>query len=250
MTKIWIVLPAYNEEEALPPLFQSITEALNEEKKDYSIIVVNDGSKDKTGEMIENYSKTLPVIPVHNDGNKGLAETIRRGLVEAAIRAQDNDVIVAMDADNTHPAGLMLRMLQLIKEGNDIVIASRYREGAHIRGLSFFRRFLSYGASWLFRIAFPTPGVRDYTCGYRMYRASALKKLRQQKGDQLISAKGFSCMVDLLLNLRQLDLVFTEVPMVLRYDLKPGASKMRVFKTIIETLGLILKKKFTSETVR
>ena len=242
--KIWIVLPAYNEEEGLPPLIDSLTEYLTEDRYEYSIIIVNDGSTDRTRQVIEDYAKKGFVIPIHNDGNKGLAETIRRGLMEAVQRAQSRDIIITMDADNTHPAGLVLRMARLIREGNDVVIASRYREGSHVRGLAFHRRVLSLIGSWLFRIIFPTHGVRDYTCGYRAYLAGALKALVRRYGPEFTTERGFSCMVDILLRLRQEPLIFTEVPLVLRYDLKIGSSKMKVVQTIYDTMSLLVRRRF------
>lgn len=241
--KIWIVLPAYNEEQALPLLLDSLVEAFHEDKKEFSILVVNDGSIDQTGKVAEDYSKKAPVVPIHNDGNKGLAETMRRGLIEAVQRANPKDIIIAMDADNTHPAGLALRMARLIREGNDVVIASRYREGSHVKGVSFHRRMLSGGAALLFRCFFPIRGVRDYTCGYRAYRVDVMKKLIDKYGREFISERGFSCMVDILLRLREEDLVFTEVPLVLRYDLKPGLTKMKVVQTIFDTLKLLVRRR-------
>jgi dolichol-phosphate mannosyltransferase len=241
--KIWVVLPAYNEEQALPVLLDSVVENLSEESKDFSIIVVNDGSEDRTGQVAEDYAKRAAVIALHNDGNKGLAETMRRGLMEAVNRANPKDIIVTMDADNTHPAGLALRMIRLIREGNDVVIASRYRAGSHVRGISFHRLLLSIGASWLFRIFFPIRGVRDYTCGYRAYRADVMKTLIDRHGREFISERGFSCMVDILLRLRECDLVFAEVPLVLRYNLKPGRTKMRVLQTVFDTLKLLIRRR-------
>lgn len=241
--KIWVVLPAYNEEQALPDLIHGLDESLSEEGRQFQVIVVNDGSSDRTLEVARSFEKTHPVQVVDNGVNKGLAETLRRGLIHALNQADDRDVIVTMDADNTHPAGLALRMIRSIREGNDVVIASRYRPGSYVRGLSLFRRFLSFGAAILFRITFPTRGVRDYTCGYRAYRTSVLKQLQSQLGDRFISEKGFACMVDLLLQLRRLNLIFTEVPLVLRYDLKPGRSKMQISRTIKETLLLLLRRR-------
>lgn len=245
--KVWIVLPAYNEALALPPLLDSLIDSMKEDGRKFEIVVVNDGSKDNTTDVLQGFiDRSLPVRMLINDPNRGLAETIKRGLLEALSLADSQDVIITMDADNTHPAGLALRMIRLIREGNDVVIASRYREGSYIRGLSWFRRFLSYGASWLFRIVFPTRGVRDYTCGYRAYRVTALQELQRRDGNNFIKEKGFACMVEILLSLRSLDLIFTEVPMVLRYDLKPGRSSMAVFKTIRQTFALLLRKRLAA----
>jgi dolichol-phosphate mannosyltransferase len=244
--KTWIVLPAYNEELALPPLVDSLVDNLKETGFGFSIIIVNDGSQDRTGTLIDQYSSHLPVIALHNDPNRGLAETIKRGLLEAVKRAEDKDVIITMDADNTHPAGLVFRMLRLIREGNDVVIASRYREGSYVRGVTLFRRTLSRGAAVLFKLFFPIRGVRDYTCGYRAYRADALKRLVARHGNEIITERGFSCMIDILLRLRQEDLVMAEVPLVLRYDQKPGATKMNIRQTIQDTLLLLVRRRLSS----
>jgi len=244
MNKIWIALPAYNEEEALPPLIKGISEHLTFNNFQYSIIIVDDGSKDRTGELIEEWAKTKPIIPFHNNPNKGLAETLRRGLLEAVKRASDDDIVITLDADNTHLPGLMPRMIARISEGNDVVIASRYREGSAIRGVPWNRLLLSLGAAWLFRLVFPIPGVRDYTCGYRAYRVTVLKQLISKYGeDRFVSERGFSCMVDVLLRLREFKPICCEVPIVLRYDYKPGASKMKVLQTVLDTLKLMIKRR-------
>ncbi len=85
--------------------------------------------------------------------------------------------------------------------------------------------------------------MRDYTSGYRAYRVSALSQLVSRYGENFISEKGFASMVDILLRLRKQQLIFTEVPLVLRYDLKPGRSKMNVSQTIKETLNLLVRRK-------
>lgn len=244
--KMWVVLPAYDEEQALPELLDSLVESFSKNLKEFCIIVVNDGSRDRTGEIAEDYGKRAPVIAIHNDRNKGLADTMRRGLMEAVRRADPEHIIVTMDADNTHPAALALEMVQLIREGKDVVIASRYREGSHVQGVSLHRLLLSNAASWLCRILFPIPGVRDYTCGYRAYRAEVIKALVDRYGKDFISERGFSCMLDILLRLRERDLAFAEVPLLLRYGLKPGHTKMRVLQTIFDTLKLLIRRRFTA----
>ena len=155
LMKIWMVLPAYNEEDALPPLIDSIVEQFREESREFEIIVVNDGSQDRTREIAEAYSGKAPVRVCNNETNKGLAETLRVGFLEAIKLAAMHDIIITMDADNTFPAGLALRMVRLIREGNDVVIASRYRSGSYVRGVPLYRQLLSYAGSWLCRVLFP-----------------------------------------------------------------------------------------------
>jgi dolichol-phosphate mannosyltransferase len=102
---------------------------------------------------------------------------------------------------------------------------------------------MSRGASWLFRVVFPIRGVRDFTSGYRAYRAGALQEVIREHGPGFFDQPGFQCMVDVLLRLRGRGLAFAEVPMVLRYDRKEGASKMRVWRTATATLRLMVRRR-------
>jgi dolichol-phosphate mannosyltransferase len=241
--RLWVVLPAYNEEGSIGPLLESLLRELAADNSDFVILVVNDGSTDRTAAIVHGYESTRRVRLIDQPANRGLAETVRTGLLAAVRQARPDDIVVVMDADNTHPAGLVFRMTRLIREGNDVVIASRYREGSHVRGLKFSRKALSNGASWLFRAVFPTPGVRDYTCGYRAYRAGMLMQLVDRHGQEFISERGFACMVDILLRLREQGAIFCEVPLVLRYDRKEGPSKMKVLATVKETLALLVRRR-------
>ena len=243
-TKVIVVLPAYNEEKGIGSLLERISEALNDEQLAFEVLVVDDGSQDRTLQIVEEYSKELPVKVSRHAVNQGLGATIRDGLRLASLSASANDVVITMDADETHTPGLIVRMVRMIREGHDVVIASRYAPGGRVYGVSPFRRFLSFGASVLFRVVFPTRGVRDFTCGYRAYRGSVLQKAFVTYGDHFVESQGFQCMLDIVLKLRTLDVIFGEVPLLLRYDLKQGASKMRVAKTIRDSLMLLVKRRF------
>jgi dolichol-phosphate mannosyltransferase len=85
--------------------------------------------------------------------------------------------------------------------------------------------------------------VRDFTSGFRAYKANVLSRAVQQYGRDFLDQDGFQCMVDILFKLRRLRLVFGEVPMILRYDLKQDASKMNILKTSYATLMLLLKRR-------
>ncbi|MCL2413566.1 MAG: glycosyltransferase, partial [Bacteroidales bacterium] len=242
---LYIVLPAYNEEESIGKLLDRFEYYLQDSNiENYRIVVVNDGSQDRTQEILLDYQKRLPLDIVLHEVNKGLGPTIRDGLLYASQAADDNDIIITMDADDTHTPGLVYRMVNTMREGYDVVIASRYQKGARVYGLSLFREILSLGASYIFRIFMPIKGVRDFTCGYRAYRASVIKKAFEKFGDKFIDQQGFQAMVDIILRLRTMDVIFGEVPFILRYDMKQGASKMNVQATITKTLKLIWKRKF------
>ena len=157
--------------------------------------------------------------------------------------ARDHDIIVTMDADDTHTPGLVPGMVRMIREGHDVVVASRFARGGKVVGLTAGRRLISWLACWLMRATFPTSGVRDYTCGFRAYRAEVLSAAYAKYGERFVDQQGFQCMVDILLKLRRMRVIFGEVPMILRYDFKKGASKMRVFRTARQTVRVLLLRR-------
>jgi dolichol-phosphate mannosyltransferase len=75
-----------------------------------------------------------------------------------------------------------------------------------------------------------------------------LKDAFAKYGDRFIDQQGFQAMVDIILRLRSMNVIFGEVPFILRYDMKQGTSKMNVKATIMKTLKLILKRKFADKS--
>lgn len=233
------MLPAYNEEESLPSLLVRINRFRNFSQIPVKILVVNDGSKDKTLEIAQEAADdVLNIQP-----NKGLANGVREGIKYATRNMDDHDILVIMDADDSQPPDLIGRMIQQINEGSDIVIASRYRKGARILGLTWFRRLMSFCAGLLFKIMVPIKGVRDYTCGFRAYKVSFLRQLMQVYGDNLVQQKGFGVMAEILIKSKPLKPIIHELPFILRYDQKQGLSKMNVSRTVKQTLKMLFLRR-------
>ena len=236
------VLPAYNEAEALPPLlgrFQEIAGAL-----DHRIIVVDDGSTDGTAQAVEAFrDAAVPVEIVRHPKNRGLGAAVDTGLRAALARTTDGDFIVTMDADDTHPPSHIPAMLERARAGHDLVIASRFEPGAEWHGKTWDRVLFSYGVSWLFRILFPIRGVRDYTCGYRLYRRELVHAAYDRWGDRFLAERSFACMLDILLKMSRLRPRVVEVPLVFHYDRKPGPSKMQVARMVRRTLVLLVRRR-------
>lgn len=238
--RIFLMLPAYNESATLPSLLRRIDQVKTNTGLPIEVLVINDGSTDDTSELAKNFVGEAIAVNVHDViPNKGLANGMRTGFKLGIAELDDDDIIIAMDADDSHQPGLMVRMVQQINEGSDIVIASRYQKGARILGLSRFREFLSVGAGILYRIFIRIRGVKDYTCGYRAYRVSLLKEAQLHYGDKFIEQQGFGCMAEILIKLHKFNPVVHELPMILRYDYKLSDSKMQLSKTIKQSLTLI-----------
>jgi dolichol-phosphate mannosyltransferase len=240
--KIIVVLPAFNEAPTIGRLLTHIGEAMEEARLNFRVVLIDDGSVDGTSGVAGGFSPKMSLTIQRHEANLGLGATIRDGLVTAMRLAADNDIIVTMDADDTHSPGLILRMVSMVREGFDAVIASRYQKGSRIVGVPFHRRLLSSGASLLFRLVHPIKGVKDYTCGFRAYRADAIKRVLAVYGDGFLARDGFECMVDILLKLGKMGMIIGEAPFILRYDRKDGHTKMNVYRTSVRSLSLLMKR--------
>ncbi|REK11029.1 MAG: glycosyltransferase family 2 protein [Actinobacteria bacterium] len=242
--KVIIALPAYNEEPNLPDLLGRMDTALREMHIQYQVLIVDDGSTDRTYDIAAEWADKVPVSVRRHEENQGLGATLRDGLEWARDVAAPNDVIVTMDADNSHTPELIVRMIRMVREGHDVVVASRFQPGSRVRGVPLSRRVLSRLGSWLFKVTFPIKGIKDYTCGYRAYKAGVLQDALASD-PEFFDQDGFQVMVDVLIKLRKRrDLIFGEVPLILRYDLKEGESKMDVGATITKTLSLMVHRRF------
>lgn len=226
--RIWIGLPAYNEEAAIAALFPRFRELFPDKTSAYRIVLYNDGCSDGTVAAALSWQNDLNVEVIGCDQNMGLGHGLRALVAHAAQFGAPQDVLFIMDCDDTHHPRQIPQMFAALETGCDVVIASRYRAGASVAGVAWHRRMLSLGAAVLFKLLHPCRGVLDYTCGYRGYRVGLLQKARAAYGERLVCEPGFACMVELLLKLDRLGARMGEIPLALRYDLKHGASKMDV----------------------
>ena len=96
-----------------------------------------------------------------------------------------------------------------------------------------------------YRFMLNVPNVKDYTCGYRIYTNEIINKLVRDFGEEPIKEKSFACMMELLYKLYLSGAEFSEVGFQLRYDNKKGESKMKVLKTMSNSLrvGWYLRRK-------
>ncbi len=240
---IYVLLPAFNEETALPLLVSRINDFFDLSHTDYRIVVVDDGSSDRTAAVAQELAQKFPLDLVPHEVNKGLGAAMLTGFSYLCQHAESGDLVVAMDADNTHDPSLIPKMVQAIEDGSDVVIASRYAPGGDEVGLSGFRKFLSRGASFLVQAFFPVAGAKDFSCGYRMYRVEILKAAFSKYGNNFITETSFVCMAEILVKLAAIPATVSEVGLVLRYDLKEGASKMKYMQTIFRYFRFLFREK-------
>ena len=240
--KLFILLPAYNEEHSIGTLINRIRTGMESRGFAYEIIVYNDGSTDNTVGILKAISENVPLHIIGKEKNEGLGVAFLNLFKEVVkLSTAGEDIAIVLDSDNTHNPEHIFQIVNKIRDGFDVVIASRYLVDSRVVGVSSFRQFLSFGASWIMRILFPIQGVKDYTCGYRGYRISIIQKAINKFGDCLIEEKGFACMAEMLIKLRTLEVLAVEIPLILRYDQKAGESKMKIVNTIRRTLFMVFR---------
>jgi dolichol-phosphate mannosyltransferase len=239
---IYLLLPAFNEEQNLREEIERIACACYRGGLEYRVIVIDDGSTDGTAQEARELAQWLPVHLISHERNRGLGAALRTGIAYAVEQAAPDDCVITKDADNTQDPELIGPLCRRIADGADVVIASRYRTGSAEIGLALHRRLLSRAAGLLFQTLCPVPGVRDFTCGYRAFRAGTLAGAWGHFAPTggLIERVDFSATAELLLKLACVTDRFDELPLVLRYDLKAGRSKMRIARAIRGNLDLIV----------
>lgn len=235
---IVVLLPVYNEALSLPALLPKLREWLEHSGQPYRIVIGDDGSTDATAALTAEFAKTMPIEVIRHKRNRGLGETSRDLFEHAAETTAPRDVIVRMDCDNTHEPEFIGHMLAKLDQGYDVAIASRFQPGGGQRGVSAYRATISWCASVFMKVFFPIKGVREYSCGFRAYRAEVIKDAVEYYGSNFIqlTGLGFTCTLEKLVKLKMLGARFGEVPFVLRYDQKESESKM---VSSVTTLGYL-----------
>ncbi len=236
---IWILLPAYDEEASLPRLLPKLDAALRSHGVTYRLVVVDDGSSDGTPALLADFARSLPLDVVRHAINRGLGETERDGFEYIVARCAPEDRIVRMDCDDTHEPEYIFSLLSKLEEGYEVVNTSRFQPGGGQVGVDGYRAAISWLANQFMRALFGIAGTRDYSCGYRAYRAQAVQDAIEVYGNNFIQLRGlgFTSTLEMIVKLHLLGCRFSEVPFVLRYDQKQSSSKM---VGSITTLGYLM----------
>jgi len=240
--KILIGLPAYNEEKSIGSVLRSVVAFHKVSRYPVQVLVVNDGSTDNTAAIVEDFAEQYEFIRIINHrGNKGLGEAVKTILNYAVDNLDEEDVLVTMDADNTHNPFLIESMVgSLVSYNLDMVVASRFVKGGCELGLNRLRKFYSRGAMLFFKLFFPIRSLRDYSSGFRAYRIRVISRALAE-WQELITTSGFDCMAEIAAKFSRMGIRAGEVPMVLRYELKEGESKMDVARTVRGYFSLLGK---------
>jgi len=224
---ISVFFPAFNDEGSIGGLVGDALAVLPTLADDYEVIVVNDGSTDRTAAVLEELARTEPRLRVvHHEVNRGYGAALRTGFASAT-----KELVFYTDGDGQYDVRELARLRPLLTAGVDIV------NGYKIQRADVWRR-KAIGAVYnrLTHLLFSIP-IRDVDCDFRLLRRRAVEGLA------LVSSSGSIC-VELVHKLHRAGRVFAETP-VRHYPRAHGRSQFftlrRVGRTALDLLGLWLK---------
>lgn len=232
---IYFLIPTYNDADNLNGLVLNISKNIKERKK---IILVDDGSTDKTKSTVARLSKNFPVKLLTYEKNTGPGFAFKTGFLYIHKLTKPKDIIVTMEADNTSDYSILKKMIKLSNK-YDVVLSSPYQKGGKFIGISPHRKILSALANYLDELIFKL-GVKTTSSFYRAYRSSAIDKIIKKYNGNFISEDGFESVVEILIKLKSVKSTFMEVPAVVDWSKRVGKSKMKVIKNIKRHLKLYL----------
>jgi glycosyltransferase involved in cell wall biosynthesis len=168
-----IVIPAYNEGSRLEATLAKVLAYVREQGWDAEVIVVNDGSRDNTAELVRTFAaKDSRLRLVENPGNRGKGYSVRHGMLEAL-----GDVVVFSDADLSSPIEEMPKLLEALAAGADIAIGSRWlRAELQTQRQSRLRQVFGRVFNFLLRIILGLK-FKDTQCGFKAFTRRAAQTI-------------------------------------------------------------------------
>jgi dolichol-phosphate mannosyltransferase len=227
---IWFVIPAYNEAENIPTLLARLGPVARE--LGATVVIVDDGSTDGTADAVR-AAVEFDCELVRNPVNGGVGVALNSGIRHVLERADDDDVIVTLESDNTSDLDDLPLMLDRLDAGFDIVLASVYARGGRIIGVSRFRLIASRAVSDTFRVVGGLRQIKTLSSLYRVYRVGVLRRAAETYGYLLVREPGFAASVELLLKLYHAGARIAEIPTTNDWRRRQGQSKLRLLPTVI-----------------
>jgi len=231
-----VVIPAYNEERRLPKTLADIDKYLRTKSYDYEIIVVNDGSKDRTAKVVRDLTSIIRNLRlIDNKENQGKGAVVRQGLLEAK-----GEYRLFTDADNSTSIDQIEKMWPWLKgtcpesiEGFDIVIGSRDVKGAVLDPPQPWIRkiILGYGFKLYRKLIIGLWGVEDTQCGFKCFKKSAAEDILPKCRINRFAFDPEILVIGELLGYR-----IKEIPVIWRNDPESKVKFKSIFKMAIDLI--------------
>ena len=214
-----IVIPAYNEETRLPQSLAAIVDFLKAQNFESEVLVIDDGSSDRTPDIVKEFSAKYPFIQLLQPGRGGKGHAVKAGMLQVK-----GEYAFLCDADLAMPITELPKFLPPQQNGYEIAIGSREGEGAVRYNEPPYRHLMGRVFNWLVKIL-AVRGFEDTQCGFKCFHASVIEDLFQK---QTIDGFGFD--VEVLYVAQKRDYKIVEVPIHWYYQ---SESKVHPVKDTI-----------------
>jgi glycosyltransferase involved in cell wall biosynthesis len=217
-----LIIPAFNEEQRLPDTLKQVEAFLNQQGYASEIIVVENGSQDRTYTIAERFSQKRPNFYVLRTSQRGKGLAVQQGMLAA-----HGHYRMMLDADLSMPVDQINRFIPPLMEGVDIAIASREAAGAVRYDEPNYRHFGGRAINWLIRLL-ALPDLQDTQCGFKCFRAAVAEDLFNQQ-----TLHGWSFDVEVLYIARLRGYNIQELPIPWFYSeqshVRPIRDSIRLF---------------------
>jgi dolichol-phosphate mannosyltransferase len=229
---IYVCIPSHNEAETIGLVAWKIRKVFGEFPREYQILVGDDGSTDHTPQVLEPYTRALPLTVIRSEGQRGYARTVE-GLLSRALELTDRpkrDSAVLMHADFTHGPEYLPEFVKRLESGADLVVG----EATTLTGEdSRARRLARRWASRLLRRGVRVPGISDLVSGFVAVRLVVLRHILKPGGRSL-HTEGWSANAELIGKSARQSRRVESVGIEERYDLRSRPSRTRPWEALRE----------------
>jgi len=239
-----IIIPAYNESGRIRPTLDELVRYSREHNWDVEILVVDDGSRDDTAQIVLDYGKSHPQIRlVRNPGNRGKGFSVKNGMLHA-----QGEICLFTDADLSSPVGEALHLLDAIASGADIAIGSRWLKAElQTERQPLYRQLFGRIFNLVLRVILGL-NFADTQCGFKAFRREAVQQIFPL---QRIERWGFD--PEILFLARRAGLVVKEVPVVWAHSegtrLHPFRDGFRMFVEVLRIRWYSISGAYSATTV-
>ena len=220
---IYICIPSYNEAPTIGLLLWKIRQVFAGFPREYHLLVLDDGSSDSTAEVLERYTRVLPLTVTRHQSRRGYAESVEEILRQAVQRTDrpKRDAAILMHADFTHNPQFIPDLVRRIESGADIVIGQAKVEGERSRTRRLVRRL----APVLLRGVVSVPGVSDVVSGFAIFRLVTLRNAFRTGTPPVLSTEGWAANAELYGRSAKFARRVETLATVERHDLRQRSSR-------------------------